>query len=486
VPEVQQIPDADLAAWLADAAFDEYRVFMAKLLRLKAHVLGEAEERILALQQETAQTAEKTFSLLTNVDLEFGTVTVGGEERGLTQSSFSQFMEDPDRRVRAEAYGKFYRAFDAHKQTLGALYEGNVQQDAFEARARGYGSAREMALFPDKVPLGVYDNLVGTVREHLGALHRYYAIRKKVLGVEELRHYDVYVPLVGGMKRDTPYEEGVAVLREALAPLGSAYVDTLCGGLLGGWVDRYENKGKRSGAFSSGTWRSDPYILLNYKSDVLRDLFTMAHEGGHSMHSLYSARANPVLHDGYTIFEAEVASTCNEALLFEHLLAHADSPAMRRYLLCMRVQDLVATLYRQTMFAEFERDCHGLLEAGQPLTVEALRETYHGLLTAYFGPTMVFEEQSDLEGLRIPHFYNAFYVYKYATGISAALALADRVLKGGKAEKDAYLGFLHSGGSRYPLESLKAAGVDMGEPAPVEAALRRFGELVEELGEGAS
>jgi oligoendopeptidase F len=291
----------------------------------------------------------------------------------------------------------------------------------------------------------------------------------------------VYVPLVPGVKKITPWEDAVTMICEALAPLGDEYVTTLQKGLLGRWADRYENKGKRSGAFSAGSYLADPFILMNYKDDSIRDVFTMAHEGGHSMHSWYSARSNPFMQYNYTIFEAEVASTFNEELLFRYLEKNAGSAELERYIINKRADDFLSTLYRQTMFAEFEKRSHELEEAGTPLTLELLRGEYRRLLTKYFGPEMRFEEESDLEGLRIPHFYRAFYVYKYATGISASYALAERVLSGGKNERDDYFAFLKSGGYRYPMESLKLAGVDMEKPEPVEAACNAFKGLVEKL-----
>ena len=327
----------------------------------------------------------------------------------------------------------------------------------------------------------MYDNLIDTIRKNLQPLHRFYELMQKTLKVDELRHYDVYVPLVGAVRRHTPYTEAVDMITEALQPLGSEYVTTLRNGLLGGWVDRYENKGKRSGAFSWGGFEGDPYILMNYKEDVIRDVFTLVHEGGHSMHSWYSTRNNPFLSYHYTIFEAEVASTFNEELLFRSMLKNTTDPKMRAYLLSVRVTDILATLYRQTMFAEYEHITHKLVEEGTPLTIDNLRSEYRKLLTAYFGPAMHFEECSDLEGLRIPHFYNSFYVYKYATGISASLALAERVCSGGKTEREDYFKFLTSGGSRYPIESLRLAGVDMASPEPVEAACKHFAHLVTEL-----
>jgi oligoendopeptidase F len=390
-------------------------------------------------------------------------------------------MEKSDRDLRQRAYKAFYKQFDAHKTTLAALYGGSVKQDVIKARIRGFPSARAMALFPDNVDESVYDNLVATINANLNTLHRYYELRKKALGLSELRHYDVYVPIVQSATRHTTWNEAVDMISQALSPLGDEYVETLRSGLLGRWADRYENKGKRSGAFSAGSYSGDPYILMNYKEDVIRDVFTLAHEGGHSMHSWYSAKHNPFMHYGYTIFEAEVASTFNEELLFRHLMKTADSRELKAYLVNKRVDDILATLFRQTMFAEFEHRVHALEEGGNPLTVDVLRSEYRTLLTKYFGPAMVFEDESDLEGLRIPHFYGAFYVYKYATGISASLALAERVLSGGKQEREDYFSFLKSGGSRFPIESLKMAGVDMSRPEPIQAACDTFGKLVKEL-----
>ena len=481
--ELTAIPQEKISEWLERGDFADYKIFIQKLLHAREHILSEKEERILALQGESALTAYKTFSVMENVDLNdlFGSVEAGGKKMPLTQTTWTEFLENPDRAVREKAYKQFYGVFEQHQNTLASLYAGSVNQDVFESRARGYKSSLDAALFGNKVPESVYRNLIETVHKNLPALHKYYSIRKRVLGVKELRHYDVYVPLVKDVQTKTSYDEAVEICREALAPLGSEYTDTLCAGLKGGWVDRYENRGKRSGAFSSGAYTGYPYILLNYKDSIIRDVFTIAHEGGHSMHSYYSAKSNPFMQYNYTIFEAEVASTFNEELVFRHLLKNANEPAMKNYLLAMRASDILATLHRQTMFAEYELKCHELVESDTPLTAPLLRKTYRGLLEQYFGPEMHFEETSDLEGLRIPHFYSAFYVYKYATGISAALALAERVCSGGKAERDDDFAFLKSGGSRYPIESLKVAGVDMESAEPIQAALDKFAQIVDEL-----
>ncbi len=480
-PELLAIPDEKIDEWLEDEKFAPYRVYIRKALHVKPHILSEKEEKIMALQSVSGQTASNVFSLLNDVDLNFGSVNVDGKEIPLTHSTWSVLEENHDRKVREETYKKFYGVFEAHANTLASLYAGSVNNDVFVARARGYSSSLEAALFGDKVPVSVYKNLIETVHKNLDVLHRYYSLRKKLLGLDELRHWDVYVPLVKKAESKISYEESVEIVRNALDVLGKEYTDTLCNGLLNGWADRFENKGKNSGAFSSGCYEGYPYILLNYKDTSLRDIYTMAHEGGHSMHSWYSVRNNPFMSYEYTIFEAEVASTFNEELVFRYLLKNARNKEMRLYLLSMRANDILATLHRQTMFAEFELKCHELVEKGEPLSTDVIRGIYRKLLELYFGPEMKFEKSSDMEGLRIPHFYNAFYVYKYSTGISASLALAKRVCEGGEQEREDYFKFLKSGGSRYPIESLRVAGVDMESPAPVQAALDSFKEIVEQL-----
>lgn len=475
-PELLTI--ADLPKWIEAKEFDDYRVCLKKTLRQKEHTLSQKEEELLAKQSELMETPQKAFGVLTNVDMNFGEI----DGMPLSQSTWSIFMQNPDRDVRKRAYEKFYGTYQGHEQTIATLYAGSVKQDIFSAKVRGFDTALDAALFDDNVPKSVYTGLIEAVHKAFPALHKYYELRKKVLGVDELRHYDVYVPLVSSIKTHKTYEEAAQIVKEALAPLGKDYVDVIYNGITKDrWVDRYENKGKRSGAFSSGGFIGDPYILLNYKEDVLGDVFTLAHEGGHSMHSYYSKRNNPFSCYNYTIFEAEVASTFNEQLVAKYLTDHADSEEMKTYIIAKQVDDIIATLFRQTMFAEFELLAHTQQESGEPLTVDSLRKTYKGLLEAYFGPAMVFEDNSDLEGLRIPHFYNAYYVYKYSTGISASIALSERVLNGGKQELQDYLGFLKSGGSKFPIQSLKAAGVDMSTQAPVEAATKKFADLLNQL-----
>jgi len=481
-PEIQAIDEATWAAWLADPVFADDRIALAKVRRYKPHVLGEEAERVLALGAEARGAVQKAFSNLTNADLQFGTVEVDGEARPLTQSTWTVFLQNPDPAFRRRVYDQFYAEYGAHANTLAALYAGSIQQDVAAARARNFPSSRARALFADDVPESVYDNLVGAVHEALPVLHRYYELRRRLLGLEVLHHADVYAPMIPGAEVRHSWDQAVEVVLEAVRPLGPTYVEALSRGLKEErWADRYENKGKRSGAFSSGCYLSPPYILMNFKEDSLRDVFTLAHEAGHSMHSWHSVRANPFQHYSYTIFEAEVASTFNEQLLAKVLLERTADQKARAAILGKLVEDTVATLFRQTMFAEFEYQVHAHAEAGGGLTLDFFQATYRRLLEQYFGPRVKLEDHSSLEGLRIPHFYGAFYVYKYATGLSAALALSHRVLAGGAAERDQYLNFLKSGGSRFPLESLRLAGVDMAQPEAVRSALKVFEGYLDEL-----
>jgi len=481
-PEIQNIDENLMKNFLEDELLSDYRIYLSRLLRFRSHVLSEKEESLLAKQLESIQVPSRTFSALTDVDMDFGSVNTSEGEKPLTQSTYSSFLLDKDRSVRESAYRTMYGVFDAHKNSLTQLYVGAVLRDKYIADVRGYPSARAMALFPDRVPEKVYDNLVHSVRENLPALHDYYQIRSELLKPHgTLRHWDVYVSLVDVVEVRHTWDEAVELVCDALRSLGSEYVDTLRGGLLGRWADRYENKGKRSGAFSAGSYSAEPYILMNYQESVLRDVFTLAHESGHSMHSWYSVRNNPFPHYNYSIFEAEVASTFNEQLLADKLIKESSDESMKAYLLTKQIDDVIGTIYRQTMFAEFERDVHAMAESGKSLTLESLRGTYRKLLTDYFGNAMNLEDLSDLECFRIPHFYHAFYVYKYATGLSAAMALSERLLSGDRAERNDYLSFLKSGGSRYPIESLKLAGVDMSMSEPIAAALGKFSSLVSEF-----
>ncbi len=475
-PELLSIDEEVIQGYLNDPAFEPYKVFIMRSLRYKSHILSESEERIIALQRESAQTPHNAFSDLTNIDFDFGSIN----GKPLSQSTFSSFLMSEDRAIRKKAYKQFYAKYNQSRHTLFRLYEGQIKQDMFRSTVRSYPSSREASLFADDVDPSVYDQLIASVHSGLPVLHRYYELRKKILGVRNLAHWDVYVPLVSGVNAHTPYEEAVSIIGQALRPLGDEYVETLTRGLtLDRWVDRYENKGKRSGAFSSGSYTGYPYILMNYKEDVLRDLFTLAHEGGHSMHSYYSARNNPYHHWDYSIFEAEVASTFNEQLIAHYMINATNDVQTKRYIIAKQLDDVVATLFRQTMFAEFEHQVHEKAEAGTPLTLDLVRSIYRKLLEQYFGPGVTFLDESDLEGLRIPHFYTPFYVYKYATGLSAAIALSKEVLGGGEEKRENYLRFLKNGGRYFPIENLKEAGVDMSTPKPVDDAIAHFTQLLE-------
>ena len=482
VPEIQAIDDETFARFVADPVLAEWLINLRKIRRLRAHVLSEPEERILALAKVALSGYDDTFSQLTDVDMKFGVlIDENGREKALTQSSFSSFLVKPDPELRKRAFQQFYTEFQDHQYTLAAALAYSIKADVFRARARHYESALEAALFPDDVPVSIYEGLVASVRANLKPLFRYFELRRRVLGLVELHHYDTYVPLVPEVETHVTFDRAVDHVLAALAPLGKEYVDVLAEGLRGRWCDRYETKGKRSGAFSSGSYGASPYILMNYKDDVFADVYTLAHEAGHSMHTWFSQKSQRFQDYEYPIFLAEVASTFNEELLSHHLLEQTSDPKMRAYIINRQIDDLRGTLFRQTMFAEFEKIIHAIEESGDALTLDVFKSEYRKLLEIYFAQNFVFDPQLDLECLRIPHFYSAFYVYKYATGISAAVALSDRVLSGKSGSVDAYLNFLRSGGSKFPLDALKTAGVDMATPAPIESALQLFERRLDEL-----
>jgi len=485
VPEILAIDDEKFARFIADPALKDWRIKLHKIRRMKPHVLSEPEERLLALGSVALSGYDDTFSQLTDVDMKFGVLMdETGRERPLTQSSFSSFLVKRDPELRKRAFHQFYTEFHDHEYTLAASLAYSVKADVFHARARHYSSALEAALFPDDVPIAVYDGLIQSVRANLKPLFRYFDLRQRVLGLDELHHYDTYVPLVSEIETRFTFDDAVEMVLAALAPLGKEYVDVLAEGLRSKrWCDRYENKGKRSGAFSSGSYGAPPYILMNYKEDVFADVYTLAHEAGHSMHSWFSQNSQLFQDYEYPIFLAEVASTFNEELLTHHLLQTSTDTKMRAYIINRQIDDLRGTLFRQTMFAEFEKLIHAVEESGDALTLAAFKSEYHKLLETYFAENFMLDPELDLECLRIPHFYHAFYVYKYATGISAAVTLSQRVLSGEPGNVDAYLNFLRSGGSRFPLETLRTAGVDMATPAPIESTLRLFERRLAELEE---
>jgi oligoendopeptidase F len=485
VPEILAIDDDKFMRFTTDPALAEWRVKLHKVRRMKPHVLSVPEERLLALSSVALSGYDDTFSQLTDVDMKFGVlIDEAGRERPLTQSSFSSFLVKRDPELRKRAFHQFYAEFRDHEYTLAASLAYSVKADAFHARARRYSSALETALFPDDVPTAVYDGLIQSVRANLKPLFRYFDLRRRALGLKELHHYDTYVSLVPEIDTRFSFDRAIETVVRALSPLGDEYVEVLAEGLRSErWCDRYENKGKRSGAFSSGSYSAPPYILMNYKDDVFSDVYTLAHEAGHSMHSWLSQKAQLFQDYEYPIFLAEVASTFNEELLTHHLLETTSDQKMRAYIINRQIDDLRGTLFRQTMFAEFEKIIHAIEERGDALTLDVFKSEYHKLLETYFAENFVLDIELDLECLRIPHFYHAFYVYKYATGISAAVALSRRVLSGEPGSVEAYLSFLRSGGSKFPLEALKAAGVDMTTSTPIESTLRLFERRLTELEE---
>jgi len=485
VPEILAIDDKKFAEFIADPALKEWRIKLHKIRRMKRHVLSVPEERLLALGSVALSGYDDAFSQLTDVDMKFGVlIDETGRERPLTQSSFSSFLVKRDHELRKRSFHQFYAEFRDHQYTLAAALAYSVKADVFHARARHYPSALQAALFPDDVLVAVYDGLIQSVRANLEPLFRYFDLRRRALGLDELHQYDTYVSLIPEIETRFTFDEAVETVLSALASLGKEYVDVLAEGLrTRRWCDRYETKGKRSGAFSSGSYEAPPYILMNYKEDVFADVYTLAHEAGHSMHSWFSQNSQLFQDYEYPIFLAEVASTFNEELLTHHLLQTTNDPKMRAYIINRQIDELRGTLFRQTMFAEFEKIIHAIEESGDALTLDVFRSEYHKLLETYFAENFLLDPELDLECLRIPHFYHAFYVYKYATGISAAVALSQRVLSGESESVHAYLNFLRSGGSKFPLETLKAAGVDMATPAPIESTLRLFESRLTELEE---
>ena len=482
-PEIKAIADKVINQYLADVSLSEFKFYLEKILRYKPHTRSESEEHILAMTKEIANGPSQVFGQLDNVDLDFGTITAeNGKEIELSHCNFSTFLINPGRNVRRKAFFQYYQAYQNHRHTLAATMANSIKKDLFYTRARDFSNCRVCALFSDNVPETVYDNLMRTVKNNLEPLFKYLNFRQKVLGLNELNFYDTYVPIIEDVDFRMPYEEAVEVCIKAIEPLGEAYGRILEQGLLGGWVDRYENRGKRSGAYSSGCYDSPPYILLNYDENNINSLYTLMHEAGHSMHSYYSKKNQPYATHDYTIFVAEVASTFNEDLLSRYLLElYQDNPKMKAYILNREIDNIRATLFRQTMFAEFEKIIHNIVETNQPLTLDVICQEYRKLLEIYFGKALILDPELSLECLRIPHFYSAFYVYKYATGVSAAIALADRVVAGGNPARQAYLDFLKLGGSKFPLDELLDAGVDMSSAEPVEQAIKHFSHLVDQL-----
>ncbi|HSU69334.1 MAG TPA: oligoendopeptidase F [Tepidisphaeraceae bacterium] len=484
-PELMAIPPKKMQQFMEARELAEWKLALERILRYREHTLSKGEENLLAMQGQMSEASNQAFRQLNDADLKWPMVrNEKGESVELGHSSFSAFLHSPSRKVRKEAFHKYYGQYDAHKNTIAATLNGSVQRDVYYAKARKYPSALEAALFGDRVPVPVYDNLIDSVHRNLPAVYRYYDVRRRAMKLKDLHHYDTYVPILSDLDKRNTWDQAVKAVLSSLEPLGTEYTNALQTGLTSArWCDRYPNQGKQSGAFSYGSFDGAPYIMMNYQPDVLDHVFTLAHEAGHSMHSYYSARNQPYQYWSYTIFVAEVASTFNEQLLARYMMDRAKSPRERAYLINRQIDGIRGTIIRQTMFAEFEKITHALVESGEPLTVEALRREYRKLLDLYFGPDFAIDPELELECLRIPHFYRAFYVYKYATGLSAAIALSERVVNGGPKELNDYLGFLKGGSSKYPLDLLRGAGVDMEKPDAVNAAMSYFDRLVTELDE---
>ncbi len=482
-PEILALDDATFEQFYAQAPdLEGYRFHLADVRRQKAHIRSAEVEAVLAQAGEVTNAPGTIFGMLNDADFKFPMIRdEEGNEIELTKGRYSLFLELSDPRVRREAFEAMYSVYSAHRNTLAATLGGAIRRDIFNAQVRGYGSSLEAALEPDSIPLAVYHNLIETVNRNLHLLHRYGAIRKRMLGLDELHMYDMYVPLTPGKPAEFTYDQAREAVAAALAPLGPDYAETLQRGLYSDrWIDVHENDGKRGGAYSWGAYNSQPFILLNWQ-DNINSMYTLAHELGHSMHSFFTRSAQPYVYGHYTIFVAEVASTCNEALLTDHLLKNTTDRGLKMQILNQQIDEIRGTLFRQTMFAEFELESHRLAEAGEAMTTERLSEIYRELVVRYHGPDLVFDEQLALEWSRIPHFYRAFYVYKYATGISAAMALSQQILSEGQPAVDRYLQFLKGGAAQTSIDLLKGAGVDMTTPQPIEQALAVFGTLLDQF-----
>jgi oligoendopeptidase F len=481
-PEFLKIPEDRIWKYAEEEpGLKTYEHLFRVLLREKAHVLPEAEERLLAQLSEVTGATGDIFGMLNNADLKFGSVTdEDGEETELTHGRYSGFMESRNRAVREEAFTKMHGAYIRQRNTLAAIYSCNTKTDVILARVRRHPSSLEAALSGDNIPLSVYENLIRSVNGRLGALHRYLDLRRRLLGLDELHMYDVYVPLFERKEERIPYAQTLDLVREGLSALGSEYAGVVKQGIEGRWIDVFENEGKTSGAYSFGSYDSKPFILLNY-NEKLKDVFTLAHEMGHSVHSWYTRRNQPFVYGGHSIFTAEVASTVNESLLMRRLLEDARDAGEKKYLLNMHLEEFRTTLFRQTMFAEFEKLSHEASESGEALTADWLSERYRALNEKYFGGRVLCDDAIAVEWARIPHFYRAFYVYKYATGFSAAAAISRRILEKGAPAAEDYISFLKTGESGDPIDLLKIAGVDMSRPEPVEAAMDSFEALLDEL-----
>lgn len=480
-PEILSLSEAELDKLIDDPSLKEFKFTLTEMKREKAHVLSKTEEALLAQVGNLSSAPQTIFGMLNNADMKFPKIkNEDGKDVELTHGNYIQFLESPNREVRERAFKAVYETYGKQKNTIAATLSANVNKNIFYSRVRKYPSVLEMALYGDNIPKEVYTNLIDTIHESLPLLHRYMELRKKLLGVDELHMYDLFAPLVEEYKWDITYEEAKQMTKEGLTPLGEDYLSSLQAGYDNGWIDVYENENKRTGAYSWGAYGTHPYVLLNHK-DNLNSMFTLAHEMGHALHSYYSDNALKYRDAQYTIFLAEVASTTNEALLMDYLLKNAKDPKQKMYLLTYYADQFRTTVFRQTMFAEFEKIVHERAESGESLTPQDLSDIYYELNVKYHGKGMQVDKEIGMEWARIPHFYNSFYVYKYATGFSAATSFSKQILEEGQPAVDRYLGFLKSGGSDYSINILKKAGVDMSSPEPIREAMSVFEDIISQM-----
>lgn len=482
-PEILEMDESVIKEWISSEEFSDYRRYISEILRGKEHTLDKRTEEILAKSRRMANAADNIYSMYNGADIDFPTVTdKDGKKIKITHGNFVPILSGTDRELRKSAFKSLYDTYGKMKNTIAATFNANVEQACFYADVRNYPSTRAMYLDGSNVPESVYDNLIDVVHENMDLMHKYVALRKKALGVNKLHMYDVYAPIAKAPEEKIPFEKAKEMVKAGLAPMGQEYLDKLQEGFDNRWIDIYENEGKRSGAYSWGAYGTHPYVLLNYQG-TLDHVFTLAHEMGHALHSYYSDANQPYINAGYKIFVAEVASTCNESLLIHHLLKETDDKDTKAYLINHFLDQFKGTLYRQTMFAEFEKITHKMVEDGETLTSEVLCKVYYDLNKQYFGEEMVLDEEIALEWARIPHFYKPFYVYQYATGMSAAIALSRRIMQEGEKGVADYMKFLTGGGSKDPIDLLKLAGVDMTSKEPVKNALALFRELLDEMEE---
>lgn len=481
-PEIIQISEDTLSSFYEkESELLKYKRYINEIRRMKSHTQSTEIELLLASSAEMGETANKAYTMFKNADLEYPyIIDENGEKIQVTQGRFISLLNNKNERIRRDTFKAFYHNFEKYKNTFATLYEGNVKSRIYVARARNYKSTLEASVDASNVPISVYHNLIDSVHKNMKFMHKYISLRKKLLEVNELHMYDVYMPIVKDVDANISFEEAKKNVYEAMAPLGKKYQKVLQEGLSSRWIDVYENEGKVSGAYSSGNYATHPFVLMNYQGNLDNE-FTLAHEMGHAMHSYLSCKNQLYVDSGYKTFVAEVASTCNEALLMDYLLKRTKEKNQRAYLINYFLEQFRTTLYRQTMFAEFEMKTHAMAEAGEPLTAEKLSNLYYDLNIQYFGKDIIVDDEIAIEWARIPHFYMNFYVYQYATSFAASITLSKKILNGGKEEVDQYLKFLSSGCMKPPVELLKEAGVDLTTAAPIDSALQVFGELIEEL-----